>query len=89
MPGLEIHIFIVGLKNDGTGKIDDTSLKVKQISSSDIGFYSYVTGIDNSLSGNSFQALYFNPNYPSSGVGALFHVLMDLDSTTVTATLIY
>ena len=51
-PGLEIHIFIVELKNDGT--IDDKKLTVKQISFTTIGANSYVTGIDKSLSVNSF-----------------------------------
>ena len=46
-PGLEIHIFIVALLNDGTGKIDPTPslLKVKKIDSTAIGVKSYVTGI--------------------------------------------
>ena len=51
-PGLEIHIFIVELKNDGA--IDNKKLKVKKFDSTAVGANSYVTGIDKSLSVNSF-----------------------------------
>ena len=51
-PGLQIHIFIIELKDDG--KIDATQLKVKKVVSTPIRANLYVTGIDKSLNGNSF-----------------------------------